>query len=366
VLRKGPEGPEELQIRTHLTSDPERVKPGVRTDLEELRQMAERTDPRLLELLQLFEFESAFRPPARHYAHSDEALAFGHDCPRVILNYGAIQFLERALEGLDSTGFILVNDYGLTQPSDAVSLGATQRFGSTLTMGLNFPFLAHHFSNRGTLVCRPTMDERLPMHPMLLAKRAMPVTERAFHSSLDWEIHQVINGPQEAARQHIDAGRFDKALLAYQDALRARPRDWALLGEIAEFLTRRVADYESGRKMAEAALVLNPWYSVWLWNVFGDALYAMDRFAEAHQQYLKAETMEPNDVRTALSLGFSYYQLGQPERAMLTLARGLAQDGSGLFRDRLLEKQQQILTGITALRRNEQEWLARRARRLAS
>jgi tetratricopeptide (TPR) repeat protein len=260
----------------------------------------------------------------------------------------------------------LINDYGMTQPSDAVSLGATQRFGSSAALGLNFPFLAHHFSSRVALVSRPAMDERLPLHPMLLANRSMPQTNIAFHSSFDFQTHEDMNGPQDAARQHIDAGRFDQAMQAYREALQARPRDWALMGEIAEFLTRHIADYESGKKMAEAALAVNPWYSVWLWNLLGDAVYAMDRFSEAHECYLKAEAMEPNDVRTALNLGYSYYELGQPERALLALARGLAGDSVGLYRERLLEKQQQILAGLTAQRRIEQEWLARRAARLAS
>jgi tetratricopeptide (TPR) repeat protein len=194
----------------------------------------------------------------------------------------------------------------------------------------------------------------------------MTHTDRVFHGVFDHEVHEAMNRPQEAARQHIGAGRFADAKRAYEDALQARPRDWALLGEIAEFLTRQIGDYESGRRMAEAALKINPWYSVWLWNVLGDALYAMDRFAEAHEQYLHAQAMDPNDVRTALNLGYSYFQIGQPEPALLALARGLAHDKSGMFRDRLLENQQQILATISGMYRQEQEWLARRAARLAS
>jgi tetratricopeptide (TPR) repeat protein len=194
----------------------------------------------------------------------------------------------------------------------------------------------------------------------------MPATERAFHQAFDWEVQQVVNGPQEAARQHIEGGRFEQAREAYEKSLSARPRDWALLGEIAEFLIRHVADYESGRKIAEAALAVNPWYSVWLWNVLGDAVYALERYAEAHEIYLKAEIMEPNDVRTALNLSYSYWELGRPDRALELVARGLAHDGAGLYRDRLLEKQQQILAGVAATHRSNQEWLARRAARLSS
>jgi tetratricopeptide (TPR) repeat protein len=259
-----------------------------------------------------------------------------------------------------------VTDYGISQASDAASLGATQRFGSTLAMGVNFPLLAHCFLNRGSAVSRPVQDERLPLHPLFIAHQEMPETDRAFHAAFDWDAHQSVNGLLEAARQHIDSGRFEQARQAYTDALRARPRDWALMGEIAEFLIRHIADYQSGRQMATAALSLNPWYSVWLWNVLGDALFALQSYTEAHEIYLKAEKMEPNDVRTALNLGYSYWELGQPEAALQLLARGLAHDRGGLFRDRLLEKQQQILAGVAEGFRSEQEWLARRAARLSS
>ena len=365
VLRNGPDGPEELQVRTHLTTDPERLKSGGGAELQELRTLAENTDPKLLTALQLLEFEAAFRPPAREYPYADEALSFGHDWPRIILNYGATQCLEGALEGLEENGFVLINDYGMTQASDVVSLGASQRFGSSAALGLNFPLLAHHFLTRACSVARPLLDERLPLHPLYLAKRAMPDTERAFHRTFDWEVQQTAIGPQEAARQHIEGGRFEQAREAYEKSLSARPRDWALLGEIAEFLIRHIADYESGRKIAEAALAVNPWYSVWLWNVLGDAVYALERYPEAHDIYLKAEKMEPNDVRTSLNLGYSYLELGRPAEALEHLARGLAYD-VGLYRERLLEKQQQILGGIAASHRSNQEWLARRATRLSS
>lgn len=366
VLRNGANGPEELFVRTHLIADPKRMKPGFDLDLARVRRMAENTDPELLSLLHLFEFEVCFQTPGRQYAYAEEALTFAHDWPRVVLNYGATQCLEHAIEGLESCGFVLINDYGLTQAADAASLGATQRFGPSAALALNFPLLAHHFSSRGAVVLRAAQDERLPLHPMLLAKRHLPQTGGAFHQIFDWDAYQAQVSPQEAARKHVDAGRLEQAKNSYQDALRHRPRDWALMGEVGEFLIRQVADYDSGRKMAEAALSVNPWYSVWLWNIHGDALYAMERFAEAHKSYLEAERLQPDDVRTALNLGYTYWQMGQPDRALAALARGLAKDGTGVFRDRLIEKQQQILAGIAGTYRGEQEWLARRAARFSS
>lgn len=366
VLRQSGGSPEELHVRTHLAVEPENGGKNAGLTLEEIRRMAATTDPKLTELLHLLEFESAFLPVSQNYPYMEEALAFGHEWPRVTLNYGAYRYLEEVLSALDPNGFILVNDYGMTQSSESVGMGSIQRFGPTTAMGINFPLLTHHLSSRGARTQRPALDEQLALHPLWIASREMPATEQKFHETFGWEKYREMNEPTEAARKHIEGGRLEQAGLMYEQALRARPRDWTLMAEITEFLLRHAADYEAGRRMAETALSMNPWYSVWLWNLLGDALYAMDRFTEAHENYLKAEQLSPNDVRTALNLGYTYWQLGQPAPALQQIARGLAADRSGQFRTRLLEKQQEILAGISEGFGREQEWLARRAAKMAA
>ena len=366
VLRQSPGGPEELHIRTHMVADP--AAAGTRSGLtvDDLRRMASTTDPKLLSLLELLEFEAAFLPLSRTYPHMEEALTFGHDWPRVMLNYGAMEYLERVLAALDPSGCILINDYGMTQASESVGLGSIQRFGPTAAMGINFPLLAHHFCSRGIRAGRPVLDERLPLHPLLLTLRPLPATENRFQETFAWETFRDMNAPAEAARKHLEAGRVEQAGHMYEQALRVRPRDWTLMGEIAEFLLRNVGDYEAGRKMAETALSMNPWYSVWLWNLLGDALYALNQFPEAHEVYQKAQALSPKDVRTALNLGYTYWELGDAVQALQALGRGLAEDGSGQFRERLLEKQAQILAGVSQKFDREQEWLARRAARMSA
>ena len=366
VLRQSEDAAEELHVRTHLVAKPENVKRNFNLSVEELRRMAAATDAKLLEFLDVFEFEATFLPVSRPYPYMDEALTFGHGWPRVMLNYGAMEYLERALAGLEDAGIVLINDYGMTQASESVGLGSIQRFGPTTAMGINFPLLAHHLSSRGVKVTRPAQDEQLPLHPLLIASRSLPGTETRFQETFSWETVREMNAPAEAARKHIEGGRVEQAGRMYEQALRVRPRDWTLMGEIAEFLLRHVGDYEAGRKMAATALSMNPWYSVWLWNLLGDALYALNKFSEAHEIYLKAEALSPNDVRTAMNLGYTYWELGSPVQALQALARGLADDGSGQFRDRLLDKQAQILAGLSQQFGRGQEWLARRAARMAA
>ncbi len=366
VLRKSADGPEELHVRTHLSAEPTSVKTRFDASLEDVARMAAASDPKLLDLLSVLEFETAFLPVSRHYPYMEEALTFGHDWPRVVLNFGAIEYTECLLQELDPDGFVLINDYGMTQPSESTGLGFTQRFGPTTAMGVNFPFLTHLFASHGARTHRPTEDERLPLHPLMIAKRSMPATERRFQETFSWDAFSDMNAPQELARNELAAGRLEQVGKAYEKALEVRPRDWALLGEIAEFLLRHAADYEAGRKMAETALSLNPWYSAWLWNLLGDALFALNRFAEAHEVYVKAQQMSANDVRTALNLGYTFWELGQPAQALQSLARGLAEDGSGQFHARLLEKQGQILAALSQQHGQQQEWLMRRAARLSA
>ena len=361
VLRKAEGGVEELCVRTHLNAD---KHPAF--SLEEIRAMARDNDPRLGGLLNSFEFEAAFQPCDTAYPYAAEALTFAHDWPRVILNWGAFQCLEKAIDGLDPDGFVLINDYGVVSAEGAGGMSATQRFGGSAALGLNFPFLDHHFVAQGNVVLRPELDERLPIHTRMIARRSTDEMTRAFHGIFDWQSQRAGQGPQEEARQRIDAGAFEAARQKYETALSQRRHDWVLLGEIAEFLIRQVEDYESGRAIAASALAINPWYSVWLWNVHGDALYALGRFPEAHEAYLKAEQMESQDPRTLLNLGYSFAQKGELRAALESIGRGLAHDRGGVFRDRLIEKQQQILAALQSKFAAEQEWLARRAIRLGS
>jgi tetratricopeptide (TPR) repeat protein len=364
VLRKGNNGPEELCLRTHLTADKERIERHTKLGFDEIRELVRTGAPQLIPLVSLFELEAGFRPCHKSYPNAAEALGFDHAAARTILNHGAIQCLERVLSGLEPHGFVLVNDYGPVRAEDTAGMSGTQRFGSSAALGLNFPFLEHHFASQGATVTRPELDERLPIHPRLLAPNALVETCRAFHEIFDFGAHQACHAGQDEARQHIEGGRLDAAKRAYEKTLASRPRDWALLGEIAEFLTRQVGNYQAGLQVASSALAINPWFSVWLWNVYGDALYALERYGDAHEAYLKASRLEPADARTNLNLGYTFAQLGDLRSALESLGRGLAGDRGGLFQERLVRKQQQILAAQQARFVEEQEWLARRAARM--
>ena len=143
--------------------------------------------------------------------------------------------------------------------------------------------------------------------------------------------------------------------------LDAHAHDWSILGEVAEFITRKALDYAAGLEMAKVALALNPWYSTWLWNVYGDAHFGLRQYDEALAAYKIAEGLAPRDVRTQVNISYAQTAIGDLEAALLAIAKGFASDHTGEYRERLKEKQQQIL-GTLRSRRGEAEQASERRR----
>jgi hypothetical protein len=146
VLEDAPDGPRQLCVRTCLARglDPERDTPF---GLQGLLARARSTDPaarrELLEVFPLLAADYDFRPvdPAS-VPHGDFALAFAQSqkIGQLVHSYGAIQCLDRLLPLLHPEGFILVNDYGQVQATDADGF-EHQCFSGATAVGLNFPLL---------------------------------------------------------------------------------------------------------------------------------------------------------------------------------------------------------------------------------
>jgi Flp pilus assembly protein TadD len=100
-----------------------------------------------------------------------------------------------------------------------------------------------------------------------------------------------------------------------------------------------------------------------LWNVLGDCLFYRERLTDAHEAFLQAQRIDPDDPRTNLNLAYTLSARGDQPGALAAIARGLAHDGRGLYRPRLLEKQAQVLALISDRTSAEQARLVRRAER---
>lgn len=368
VLRTGADGIEELRIRTHVTDDDALLRQYTKLDVDELARLAGSADPadraQLIPLISLLEFETAFVRVTEPPSYASEALAHGAGLERVVLNHGAITCLHECLQLLDPSGFVLLNDYGSVQKEQIAGYAVTQRFGPTSALGINFPFLEHHFSTRGNLVVTPDEDDRRSIHARMILRRELPQSIAAFLNRFGSSGNDFFELPLDEARKHATAGRKTDALESYRVALSRNTRDWQVAGEIAEFVGLQLKDYGAARELAMAALERNPWYSPWLWNVLGDVLFLDGRVDDAHEAYLQALRIHPEDPRTNLNLAYTYLEFGQHWEALKALAAALAADTRGVFRSRLLEKQHQILGAVAGRWLGEQERLSRRAERM--
>ena len=138
-------------------------------------------------------------------------------------------------------------------------------------------------------------------------------------------------------------GRFELAATFYHEAMKRQPGNWVLLNEISTFLTFSMRDPKAGIDMAKLALALNPTCSAELWNTLGDGLYEFGRTAEARSAYLKALAVNSSDVRSRYNLAWVHTR-ERDYPAALEMHRGSAGlDKTGEFRERLLQKQQEVL-----------------------
>lgn len=365
IVKAGPSGPEQLCIRTHLAHDSELISQYSDLTLAQVQEIVKSDSPaeqvKLLPILSLFEFDTQFLPVGDDKPpYLEELLEYGKSEERSLLNFGAIHCLQKCLTALDVNGFILLNDYGPTEREQVASHAATQRFGSSLALGLNFPFLEHHFSKCGKVWVNPGDKER-GIHARMICRSNLPRTRETFLKRFGTESLKFFEGPIEDAVRHAAAGRNDQALESYRLALERNPRNWHLIGQAAEFVTLQVRDFGAGLELIRSALEYNPCYSPWLWNVLGDCLFCLERFADAHEAYLEANAINSDDVRTNFNLSYTFCNLGRYDESLRVIAHGLAMDGQGIYRERLLNKQEQILSLISAREINERDRLMKRA-----
>ncbi len=371
VVRKGPDGAaQQLFVRTRLTQDPTLLSQYTDLPASEIRTLAAAREPsaraRLLPLVSLFDLEVDFRPVEESLEPwLEEGLAWGEGLERVLLNHGALRCLERALTQLASGGFVLINDYGAVERREVAAHGGAQRFGATTALGLNFPFLEHHFRRLARVVDVPEGDESRALHARLLLAGDAPRTRAAFASCFSARAYEHFEAPIEQARRHVTAGRMREALDAYHTALSRAPRDWYLLGEVAEFVASELKDPASALELCRAGLEHNPCFSAWLWNILGDCLYVLERYEEAHEAYLQAQRIDPHDGRTNLNLAYTYVRSRDYERALEVLSRGLLKAHKNAYRDRLLDKQREVLGLLTSRAEGEAQRLLRRNTRFA-
>jgi tetratricopeptide (TPR) repeat protein len=175
-----------------------------------------------------------------------------------------------------------------------------------------------------------------------------------FSDCFGQEAHRRLQEPIQKARAFAKAGRFELAMGAYDEAVALQRRNWVLLCEVSQFLTFTYRQPRDGADLAKLALGLNP-TSAELWNALGDALFELGRDAEAQSAYEKALTVNAADVRARYNLAWVHTRLMEYPQALVRIAEALALDRTGEYRERLLQKQQEVIA--RQARRHQQEFL---------
>jgi tetratricopeptide (TPR) repeat protein len=367
IARRSATGLEQLCVRSHLAGGATSLRAAGLGSLDESRALAAsgRFEDlvRLLPLLAHLDLETAYRPWTPATAE-DAALAAAMPAgDRVIINGGALACLDKLVAGMDPAGFILVNDYGPARAEDVATHLGVQRFGGSVAMGLNFSLLESMLAGRGFATVAPEGDEQRRIHTRLVARHIGPRTLDVLRKRFALEADRQLDAPQEEARAHLAAGRRNEALDAYRRMIERNPGDWQMLGEAAEYVGLQLGDHKAGLEIVRSALERNPWYSAWLWNILGDCLFYQEHLAEAHEAFTQAQRIDADDPRTNLNLAYTLSARGDQPGALATIAHGLAHDGKGHYRPRLLEKQVQVLALISERASTDQSRLVRRAER---
>jgi tetratricopeptide (TPR) repeat protein len=318
----------------------------------------------LLEVYGLFASEYDYRPvELSKLPYGGFAKEFSRRSNRILLSWGAIQSLERLLTLVSDDGFILVNDYGQTQVSREDEF-EHQRFSLATFVGVNFSLLNAYFGGElrpssGTAEGRcqwlePPGEEK-GIHSRLLGRTVPSATTTRFYELFSQAALEALQEPLQKARACVRMGRFELAASFYNEALEKQPRNWVLLNEISMFLTFSLRDVKAGIDMAKVALSLNPTCSSDLWSTLGDGLYEWGRTAEARSAYQKAIAVNASDVRAHYNLAWCHTREKNFPGALEMISKAFALDKTGEYRDRLLQKQQEVLAQLHL--RHQQEYL---------
>jgi tetratricopeptide (TPR) repeat protein len=345
---------ERLYTRTRLTR---RVKLEDFTSLSfgEVRAAASQSPESLIDLYPLLSLDYEFREAEADevpFAAEARALTSGQ-AEAVVSSYGAAQALARMFSLLGPGGFVLVNDYASSaQPAAFIGTehsGPYQRFGGSTSIGLNFPFLER--------CCRllpggewlQPVEEHDHLHSRLLLAGQSPATAQQFSIRFGKTLFDWVRRPADSARELARQGRPEVALAEYREALVRQPRSWALHNELAQFLVN-ANEPEAAQKLAEASVRLNP-ISPEAWNILGDALWAQAKWDEAHLAFLQALHVYPADIRGRHNLVYTFGRKGDFRSALQMIGEALLLDVAGAYRERLLERQAEILSRLS--RRSE-------------
>jgi tetratricopeptide (TPR) repeat protein len=324
----------ELCIKTYLARSVE-LSDHTTLAIDEIADLADKGGVRCLAELSplygLFASEYAYRrfnPGPVPFAQC--ALAHVRGQARYFVhNHGAMQCLSRLHESLADDGFILINDYGHSNLEEAEEGLEPQRFSGSCAVGLNLSVIRECLKESGiTDWVEPTDDHGHLLSRLVLASASSSLAT-CFREVFGKKASEAAQKPIADARAHCERGRDELAASFYEQALRDQPWNWALMAEVARFLTFNLRDPHAGLALNRAALALNPCCSSDLWSDLGDSLHLLNRAEEARRAFHRALRINLEDPRAYYSLANSYICEKDVPSALRAIGEGMAVDRSG-------------------------------------
>jgi tetratricopeptide (TPR) repeat protein len=285
---------------------------------------------------------------------ADIAIELARGRARFLLhNHGAIRCLARLHALLGDGGFILINDYGHTEPGDGEESFAPQRFSGSSAIGLNFSLLPECLERLGIAGWVEPAEHDDHFISCLVVKGGSPDAIARFHDLFGKRARDRVQKPVVEARAHVEGGRYELATSSYEKALRDQPWNWRLMNEIAQFLTFGLRDPAAGLVLCRNALLLNPVCSEELWSTLGDCLNLLGRGREGREAFLRALEVNPHDPRVHFELAASYFSQKDFPACLRAIANGFSADGTGSSTDLLLKLQADALGQLERRRQRE-------------
>jgi tetratricopeptide (TPR) repeat protein len=282
----------------------------------------------------------------------------------LVHSFGAIRCLERLTTLLDSSGFILMNDYGSAEQEQEDHWFEHQRYSGGTYVGVNFNELKQYFQCDAYRFAEPAEgDDRL--FSRLLGRQGLAAeVVDAFTTLFSKRSLEERSTLKARGKGSLSHQRYEGALSAYRRLLKEQPYDWISLGEVAELLAFGFREPAAGLSAIREAIAVNPSCSSHLWDIAGDCLLELEQPHEARKAFLRAIEINPDDVRARLGLARVHIATKDWSAALETLADGLACSHDRNWTQQLLSKQTEVLVELDRSHRDAYRRLANRIRQV--
>jgi tetratricopeptide (TPR) repeat protein len=295
----------------------------------------------------------------------ETALGEGHELLRdgTIVNHsaGALRTVLMLGHVLADGGYACLRDVATVTPEMAAVPRSYQSYGPTLAAGVNLfqidGFLATDKAPDGVRMVKPDHDSTGNQAARLLVRGELPKTCAEFAVAFDGQEMRRAGNLADDARAQAEPVQ---AMELYRQSLLLEPTNWYLMTEAARSALAECKRPDLAVAIAHKGLQLNPEYSPELWNVFGDAHFALGDIDAARRAYAFGLEVNPRHARLHYCMAVAEANRGRFTEAFAHIGQSLAHDTAGTYRQDVLQVLDACLRGASHKQELEDERLKSR------